>query len=256
MLSENGLTRFKSADHLLCTCVTSRAGASRTHTQLYIYFFIFSRRLTALAPPAQKKNVPTKMCYWKTAEQFCLMTIPITRSTVNMQALCWVSRGRELFCGNKQRRKRRGGEWSTWAGTRRFKDWCEGWKGKKKKKITHTHTHKHKSTAVTSCWVRSRKQKHKDGIKTTQRCSDAECPRSPCDDLWFDLTVKCPSWWSGKWMKRYSVATSCMIESPRNSILWLWPLDEKEEGRKKGMHKEQQGWGELFTTVQIFTLFF
>lgn len=41
------------------------------------------------------------------------MTIPITRSTVNMQALCWVSRGRELFCGNKQRRKEER-EVSTW----------------------------------------------------------------------------------------------------------------------------------------------
>lgn len=30
-------------------------------------------------------------------------------------------------------------------------------------------------------------------------------------------------------MKRYSVATSCMMESPRNSILWLWPLEEEEE---------------------------
>lgn len=30
-------------------------------------------------------------------------------------------------------------------------------------------------------------------------------------------------------MKRYSVATSCMMESPRNSILWLWPLEEREE---------------------------
>lgn len=43
------------------------------------------------------------------------------------------------------------------------------------------------------------------------------------------LTVKWPSWWSGKWMKRYSVATSCMMESPRNSILWLWPLDKEAE---------------------------
>lgn len=46
----------------------------------------------------------------------------------------------------------------------------------------------------------------------------------------FDLTVKCPSWWSGKWMKRYSVATSCMMESPRNSILWLWPLEKDRRG--------------------------
>lgn len=38
------------------------------------------------------------------------------------------------------------------------------------------------------------------------------------------LTVKCPSWWSGKCMNKYSVATSCIMESPRNSILWLWPL--------------------------------
>lgn len=30
-------------------------------------------------------------------------------------------------------------------------------------------------------------------------------------------------------MKRYSVATSCMMESPRNSILWLCPLDKEAE---------------------------
>lgn len=54
---------------------------------------------------------------------------------------------------------------------------------------------------------------------------------------WFDLTVKCPSWWSGKWMKRYSVATSCMMESPRNSILWLWPLDKKNKGTASGVNR-------------------
>lgn len=38
-------------------------------------------------------------------------------------------------------------------------------------------------------------------------------------------------------MKRYSVATSCMIESPRNSILWLWPLDKKNKGTASGVNR-------------------
>lgn len=54
------------------------------------------------------------------------------------------------------------------------------------------------------------------------------------------LTVKCPSWWSGKWMKRYSVATSCMMESPRNSILWLWPLDKEAEPDVRAESKESR----------------
>ena len=66
----------------------------------------------------KKKKNADKDVLLKTAEQSCLMTIPITRSTVNIQAQCGVSSGRELFCGNKQ--KEDGGEYL--AGTRRFKD--------------------------------------------------------------------------------------------------------------------------------------
>lgn len=63
------------------------------------------------------------------------------------------------------------------------------------------------------------------------------------------LTVRCPSWWSGKWMKRYSVATSCMMESPRNSILWLWPLEEGNSrkggwGREEGGGNDVSGWSQ------------
>lgn len=42
-------------------------------------------------------------------------------------------------------------------------------------------------------------------------------------------------------MKRYSVATSCMIESPRNSILWLWPLDEREEEKRECINSSRAG---------------
>lgn len=54
------------------------------------------------------------------------------------------------------------------------------------------------------------------------------------------LTVKWPSWWSGKWMKRYSVATSCMMESPRNSILWLCPLDKEAETEGETGDRDRQ----------------
>lgn len=116
------------------------------------------------------------MCYWKTAEQFCLMTIPITRSTVNMQPLCWVSRGRELFCGNKQRRKE-GGRWVPgWHTEVQRLMWrMERKEGGSK---NHPHTHEHKSTAVTSCWVRSRKRQNKDKAEV-QRC------RMPEEPLWW-----------------------------------------------------------------------
>lgn len=40
-------------------------------------------------------------------------------------------------------------------------------------------------------------------------------------------------------MKRYSVATSCMMESPRNSILWLWPLDKEAEMIGTGSERNQ-----------------
>ena len=37
-------------------------------------------------------------------------------------------------------------------------------------------------------------------------------------------TVRCPSWCSGKCLKRYTDTTNCKTESPKNSIRWLLPL--------------------------------
>ena len=39
------------------------------------------------------------------------------------------------------------------------------------------------------------------------------------------LTDKCPSWWSGKCLNKYSDATNCNTVSPRNSSRWLCPLN-------------------------------
>ena len=245
----------KRRSFALYLCYKPCWGFAHTHATLYIFLHFF-QTLDSPRPPCPKKKCADKDVLLK--NRWTILSHDNTHHTEYSKhagAVLGEQRKRVILWKQAEEEEEgRGVEYLGWHTEVQRLMWRM--ERKEKKKITHTHTHKHKSTAVTSCWVRSRKQKHKDGIKTTQRCRDAECPRSPCDDLWFDLTVKCPSWWSGKWMKRYSVATSCMIESPRNSILWLWPLDEKEEGRKKGMHKEQQGWGELFTTVQIFTLFF
>lgn len=102
------------------------------------------------------------------------MTIPIKRSTVNIQAQCGVRSGRELFCGDKQKRK----GVNTWLALGDSK--IDGREGIKK----ITHTYRHKSAAVTSFQVNSCKMretasnskhhKHKDGTKTKNRCKDAE----------------------------------------------------------------------------------
>lgn len=54
------------------------------------------------------------------------------------------------------------------------------------------------------------------------------------------LTVKWPSWWSGKCMNKYSVATNCIMESPKNSILWLWPLKHEIKGRKEEIRQRRE----------------
>ncbi len=112
---------------------------THTHTQLY-----FSDTWQLLQKCADIDAL------LKTTEQFCLMTILITRSTVNIQAQYGVSSGRELFCGNKQKRK----GVNTWLALGDSKiDRKEGRKGK-----DISHTHKHKSTAVTSFQVNFQRQ--------------------------------------------------------------------------------------------------
>lgn len=115
------------------------------------------------------------------------MTIPITRSTVNIQAQCGVSSGRELHGVVSWKQAKRKGL-KTWLALGDSKiDGKEGRKWERRQRRKEGRGEKkplaHKSTAVTPFQVNLfekqgaassfRQQRHKDGIKTTRRWNDA-----------------------------------------------------------------------------------